>query len=326
MPDFEPMERGVPQDLSQEPNDEFSNEPPLIDEVPEDKEEEVERHSQDVQMIAAQSPEETKINLPSQEPQFTMKTEDPEPVDLSGPNVENAENLKAEDVEELADESKNPLLYSTSPPVAQAEPVDNRTFVRKPIMELGPSAVWVNTEELSPLIQFGSELERIASRTLDRDGPPLGKTRIPSLDTLFPELMVYEPSMPPDAAHHRIVSRPDEVDSASIPVSRFNDTHPILLSSLQPSLRLYNSVWQNFNDAPVTHQEGKRTVGDSGKGFFFRSVAEILTRRFRSEAQLVIPTDCTPLIKFASLNYFKISPVVSHRGYIIEKTCRGAAI
>jgi hypothetical protein len=131
-------------------------------------------------------------------------------------------------------------------------------------MNLGPSAVWVSSEELSTWVKYEKGPEAVVSkagevRTLHK------KTEDPTLSTMFGELQVYEPPSPPDVLNRQLHIRPDEPNAAPIPVSRFFDSQPILLSLLQPSLRMYNSIWHNFNDAPVTAQEGQRAVGHSGK-------------------------------------------------------------
>lgn len=243
----EPIERGVPP----EPPEVEAIEPILSSSSPReeaDEENEVKavvETQEDVPMADAELPEVKQPELTRQEPEFTLKVEAPELSDLK--YLEGRDEAKP-NVE--VDESKNPILFTGPSTPKQDISLDLLVDIRDPILELGPTSLWVDPTELQNVsftVPEGEDSSKMASvkQEFVRNG----------WDSLFPDMTTYSMTVAPDLGAGRVVSREDEVKTKTISVSRYADSQPLLLGALQPALRLTDGHW-DFDDSPVTAEEG----------------------------------------------------------------------
>lgn len=237
----EPIERGVPQEEAEDV--EPSEKPQVVQNNDSEGDEEVQAVIEPVDVEKEYQPME--IVKPS-EPEFTVKTEETEQPGLADvPNGE-VEDHKP-DISEARDmeDSKNPILYSID---AEEDPeVAEYREIRHPIENLDGGALWVSPTELAS-IQAKKETD---------------KQLKPEWDRLFSDLLLYDMDSPPGSS---VVPRNDEVQSESIPISRFADSQPLLLGALQPSLRLNDGEWRIFDQTPVSPDEGQRPVPLRSRG------------------------------------------------------------
>ncbi|KAG8833311.1 chromatin modification- protein VID21 [Serendipita sp. 399] len=238
----EPIERGVPQDEDGEEPDLSSQ--IMVPETISDKEskEEVEAQvsvppDEDVAMLPSTSSEAppTAPN-PAQEPTFTMKTEEPESIGLHDVPMKTGTEADAEPLPP-PDDTKNPIVYAIK---SEPEQASNQYLkLRKPITGLDAGSLWADPAELKT---------KDSAREANTEAPL-------SWDTLFPDLPRYDVPSTPESSDN-VVMRDDEVQTTSIPVSRFADSQPLLMSVLQPSSHLENGHWKRFDWEPVTANEG----------------------------------------------------------------------
>jgi chromatin modification-related protein VID21 len=248
----EPIERGVP---PPEPVDEHVASPKGADQKlspanESDEEDEVQaaiEPQEDVTM--AESPETKPAEpAPIQEPEFTMKTEDPESFNLDTTEIQ-ADEVKP--TPEDLDDSKNPVFFALTSTPTTKPVLDGLLEVRNPILDLDSDSLWIDPVELQNSVQ-ASALDPTLSNKLDLELNTHG------WGGLFSELPTYELSNPPDEEAKQVVPRDDEVQRKTIPISRFSDSQPLLLGALQPSLRLRNGEWHFFDEYPVKAEEGQR--------------------------------------------------------------------
>lgn len=270
----EPIERGVP---PAEPVDEHAASPKgdkqgISPSNESDEEDEVQaaiEPQEDVPM--AESPEVKRVEVAAPpEPEFTMKTEDTENVNLLESQTQEEEIKPTID---SLDDSKNPVLF-TGLPESKPE-LSGLEKVLDPIAGLQADSLWINPIELRTSVRDSnlSELDPSLSRKLDIELNSHG------WDTLFPELPTYDLSIPPNEEAKQVVPREDEVQFKTIPMSRYADSQPLLLGALQPSVRLRDGQWHFFDEFPVRAEEGQRPIpihsrtGIEVSGSFLRLVA-----------------------------------------------------
>lgn len=239
----EPIERGVPQE--EQEGEDTSEKLEIVEDTEGDSNEEDEVQA----VISKESDKEAQaMEVVPTEPVFTMKTEETDQANMA--NLTNPENSDrkpdmSQDLE--LDDSKNPIMFTANPDTKDT--ADNITQdygeVEGLITKLGSSSLWVDPTELEALVHPKKEDEESSVINLE-------------WDKLLPDLPVYSMDTPPDIPKGVDALRKDEVQSETIPISRFADSQPLLLGALQPALRLQDGVWQTFDQTPVSADEGKR--------------------------------------------------------------------
>lgn len=242
----EPIERGVPEQEEIENKDDETTKVPEVVEMlqeaaeqePEPEPEVVVAEPQDVKMQEdAKDPAENPESAP--EPEFTLKTEE-----TDGPSLGDLA-MKDEEGNPIGppiDETKNPLLYE-GPGDQKREDEDNHVLVQQTVTELDSSALWVEPTELEKVVHTTSSGEKTTLRQ--------------TWEMVFPELPVYEMPDPFDPiTSGQTRHRKDEVQTDTIPISRYTDSNPLILSVLQPSTHLDQGSWTRFDSEPVKKEEG----------------------------------------------------------------------
>jgi chromatin modification-related protein VID21 len=236
------IERGVPQEEKED--EDVPEKPEIVEDTEGDSSEEDEVQA----VISKESDKEAQaMEVVPTEPVFTMKTEETDQSNLAGlANPEDDDRKPDMSQDRELDDSKNPIMFIGNPDTKDIADkiVQDYREVEGLITKLDSSSLWVDPTELEPLVR-----------------PP--KEEEPSVinlewDKLLPDLPVYSMDAPPEIPKGVDALRKDEVQSETIPISRFADSQPLLLGALQPALRLQDGVWQTFDQTPVSADEGKR--------------------------------------------------------------------
>ncbi|KAG8833797.1 chromatin modification- protein VID21 [Serendipita sp. 400] len=310
---IEPIERGVPQnDDGEEPESSPQMMPPETTSDQEGKEEVEAQVSvppdDDVAMLGSSSSEALPIGeKATQEPVFTLKTEEPESVGLHDIPMKNS------DVDAAAlppDDAKNPILYTVKSEPEQISAAYLK--LRQPVTELDAGSLWVDPSELDAV--------RLLKET--NPGAP------PAWDNLFPDLPRYDMTSP-ESSNNGMAMWDDEVQTTSIPVSRFADSQPLLMSVLQPSSHLENGHWKRFDWEPVTAEEGdhrkyEKNLGKKKYDSYIQFVQTCISSGPRSCAWF--PSDDALLKKLAtelSYNWLLIADAfnfINHSNHMERRT------
>jgi chromatin modification-related protein VID21 len=235
----EPIERGVPQEEKEE--EDLPEKPEIVQDTEGDSSEEDEVQA----VISKESDKEAQaMEVVPTEPVFTMKTEETDQANMANlANPEDDDRKPDMSQDRELDDSKNPIMFTSNLDTKDTADQIAQDFreVENLITKLDSSSLWVDPTELEALVH-----------------PP--KEEKPSVinlewDKSLPDFPVYSMDAPPDIPD---ALRKDEVQSETIPISRFADSQPLLLGALQPALRLQDGVWQTFDQTPVSAEEGKR--------------------------------------------------------------------
>jgi len=254
----EPIEKGVPQDEETDETDVKADESGDVTmEDPDDREgsnlEESRMEVDPPVSIVSQTPA-----PPMPEPQFTLKSEDVEQaVPVAVPENSTSEEEKKKETP-LREGGTNAVLSQ-----AQFSAIEtNYKPVRRPIVKLNSSTLWVNTGELQPLVS--KQLPTAANADKDmgilKPNPLLpNKTDLP---TLFPDLQPYAGlGHGPDPTGKKQDRRCDELGSSAskwVPISQFTVMRPIVLSALEPLAHYKDDKWMSFENGAIALEEGKQ--------------------------------------------------------------------
>lgn len=259
----EPIEKGVPQDEETDETDAKADESGDVTmEDPDDREgSNLEESRMEVDPPVAVVPQTPALPPPMPEPQFTLNSEE---VEQAAPTVvpENStsqEKREATPTVRLREGGTNAVLSQAQFPAAET----NYKPVRRPVVKLNSSALWVNSGELQPL---ESKQPPVATNADEQDMatlnpiPPLpNKIDLPAL---FPDLQPYAGLGPgPDPTGKKIDRRCDELGSSAskwVPISQFTVMRPIVLSALEPLAHYRDSKWMPFENGAITVEEGKQ--------------------------------------------------------------------
>jgi len=242
----EPIERGVPQDENEEIDLPERLEP--IQDIANGSSEE-EEEVQAVIQSKENDKEEQAMDIVPAEPVFTMKTEESDQPNLgnlgNGEGQERKPDLSLNGEPGNLDDSKNPRLFLADSDAKDAmeEFIQYSHKAEGVISKLDRDALWIQPTELDPLVHSQEKKEEASISKFE-------------WDKLLPDLPAYDMEAPPLKGID--VPRIDEVQTETIPISRFADSQPLLLGALQPALRLQDGVWHKSNQTPVSAEEGKR--------------------------------------------------------------------
>ncbi|KIM30469.1 hypothetical protein M408DRAFT_328053 [Serendipita vermifera MAFF 305830] len=284
----EPVERGVPQEETEDI--ELPEKPQIVADEESDSDEEVQAVIQPTDTDKEDKDENAMEVVKPTEPEFTVKTEEPEPEpsDLNNlPNGEDEDRKPSMSEARELDDTKNPILYTVD--AKKAEAALNYRKERSLVANLDGSALWVDPTELS-------------SAQAKKEGQD--KTKV-EWEAIFSDMPAYNMEPAPEDPSTPSVQRNDEVQSESIPISRFADSQPLLLGALQPALRLHDGKWDTFDQKPVSADEGERPVPMRSRGVErlpaltnSRNIAKILASRAPNSAPWT-PSDDKLLKKLA---------------------------
>jgi chromatin modification-related protein VID21 len=259
----EPIEKGVPQDEETDETDAKADESGDVNmEDPDDREgsnlEEARMEVDPPVSIVPQTPA-PPPPAPMPEPQFTLKSEEVEQaVPAAVPENSISEEEKKKETP-LREGGTNAVLSQAQFPAIET----NYKPVRRPIVKLNSSTLWVNSGELQPLVSkqlpaaANADKEDMAGRKPNPSLP--NKT---DLLTLFPDLQPYAGlGHGPDPTGKKPDRRCDELGSSAskwVPISQFTVMRPIVLSALEPLAHYKGDKWMSFENGIVTAEEGKQ--------------------------------------------------------------------
>jgi hypothetical protein len=257
----EPIEKGVPQqDEETDETDAKANESgDVAMEDPDDREgSNLEESRMEVDPPAPLVTQTPALLPPMPEPQFTLKSEE---VEQAVPAA-----VPENSISEEEEKKEMPLRGGTNAVLSQAQfPAIETNYkpVRRPIVKLNSSTLWVNSGELQPLM---SKQLAPATNTDKEDtailkpNPSLpNKTDLPGL---FPDLQPYAGlGHGPDPTGKKMDRRCDELGSSAskwVPISQFTVMRPIVLSTLEPLAHYKDGKWMSFENGAVAVEEGKQ--------------------------------------------------------------------
>jgi hypothetical protein len=261
----EPVEKGVPQDEETDETDAKADESGDVTmEDPDDREgSNLEESRMEIDPPVSVVPR-TLAPPPMPEPQFTLNGEKveqavasvvPEPDNSIGEEVKKEETPTGQ----LREGGANAVLSQAQFPATET----NYKPVRRPIVKLNSSALWVNSGELQPLVAKQPPAAGNADRqdmSILKATPSLpDKTDLPAL---FPDLQLYAGLGPgPDPTGKKPDRRCDELGSSAskwVPISQFTVMRPIVLSALEPLAHYKDGKWVSFDSGAVAVEEGKQ--------------------------------------------------------------------
>ena len=263
----EPIEKGVPQDEEADETDAKADESGDVNmEDPDDREgsnlEEGRMEVDPPVSVVPQTP--ASLPPPMSEPQFTLKSEEVEQaVPAAVPeNSINEEEKKKETP--LREGGTNAVLSQAQFPAIET----SYKPVRRPIVKLNSSTLWVNSGELQPLVSkqlpaaTNADKEDMAVLKPNLSLPNNSLPNKTDLLALFPDLQPYAGlGHGPDPTGKKIDRRCDELGSSAskwVPISQFTVMRPIVLSALEPLSHYKDDKWTSFENGAVTIEEGKQ--------------------------------------------------------------------
>ena len=259
----EPIEKGIPQDEETDETDAKADESGDVNmEDPDDREgSNLEESRMEVDPPVSVVPQTPALPLPMPEPQFTLNTEEVEQAASAAvPENNISEEEKKEEIPtaQLREGGTNAVLSQAQFPPTET----NYRPVRRPIVKLNSSALWVNSGELQPLVskQSATAISDKQDMTIPKPTPSLpNRTDLP---TLFPDLVPYAGLGPgPGPTGKKPDRRCDELGSSAskwVPISQFTVMRPIVLSALEPLAHYKDSKWMSFENGAITIEEGKQ--------------------------------------------------------------------
>jgi hypothetical protein len=253
--DVEPIEKGVPQDEETDETDAKADESgDVAMEDPDDREgSNLEESRMEVDPPASVVPETPAPPMP--EPQFTLNDEEAEQAILA--------RVPESSTGELGKKMETPFRGGENRVFSQAQfPATETNYkpVRRPIVKLNSSALWVNSGELQPLVSKPFPPTDEQGMCMLMPSPSfLHKSDLPAL---FPDLQPYAGLGPgPDPTGKKLDRRCDELGSSAskwVPVSQFTVMRPIVLSALEPLAHYKDGKWMSFENGAVTIEESKQ--------------------------------------------------------------------
>ena len=252
----EPIEKGVPQDEETDETDAKADESGDVNmEDPEDREgSNLEESRMEIDPPVSIVPQTQAPPMP--EPQFTLKSEE---VEHTVPDAVPENNVSEEQKKKetpLREGGTNAVLSQAQFPAIET----NYKPVRRPIVKLNSSTLWVNSGELQPLV---SKQAPAATKT-DKEDMAINPSLPNETDllALFPDLQPYAGlGHGPDPTGKKMDRRCDELGSAAskwVPISQFTVMRPIVLSALEPFDHFQDDKWMSFENGAVSIEEGKQ--------------------------------------------------------------------
>lgn len=257
----EPIEKGVPQDEETDETDAKADELGDVNmEDPEDREgsnlEESRMEVDPPVPIVPHTP--APLPPPMPEPQFTLKSEEVEQTAPSTVLENNGSEEQKKKETPLREGGTDAVLSQAQFPAIET----NYKPVRRPIVKLNSSTLWVNSGELQPLVSkqpAAANTDKENMATLDPSPSLLNNT---DLLALFPDLQPYAGLGPgPDPTGKKPDRRCDELGSSAskwVPISQFTVMRPIVLSALEPLDHFKDDKWMSFDNGAVAFEEGKQ--------------------------------------------------------------------
>jgi len=255
----EPIEKGVPQDEETDETDAKGDESGDVNmEDPDDREgSNLEEGRMEVDPPVSIVPQTPAPPPPATmpEPQFTLESEEVEQAVPTAVPENNSEEEKKKETP-LREGGTNAVLSQAQFPAIET----NYKPVRRPIVKLNSSTLWVNSGELQPLVS--KQLPTATNADKEDIAPNPSPPNKPDLLALFPDLQPYAGlGHGPDPTGKKPDRRCDELGSSAskwVPISQFTVMRPIVLSALEPLAHYKDDKWMSFENGIVTVEEGKQ--------------------------------------------------------------------